>query len=448
MRLSILGTAGLLLVAGTALAQEADPLGDQFQVNTYTTDSQDKPIVAADADGNFVVVWESRGSSGTDTSSTSVQAQRYDASGTTAGGEFQVNLYTTSTQETPDVAMDAQGNFVVVWSSDGSSGTDTDGYGIQAQRYDASGTLAGGEFQVNSYTTGEQYGSGIALDSQGNFVVVWHSRGSYGTDTSSWSVQAQRYDAGGTAVGTQFQVNSYTTGWQNDPAVALDSEGDFVVVWTSDGSSGTDTNYASVQAQRYDASGTPVGGQFQVNSYTTLYQFDPAVALDSEGNFVVVWTSDGSSGTDTSFASVQAQRYDASGTPVGGEFQVNSYTITNQENPGIAFDAQGNFEVVWQSRGSYGTDTSMGSIQGQRYDASGTAVGGQFQVNSYTTAYQFDPAVALDPQGNFVVVWSSDGSSGTDTSSTSVQAQRFTNPTIYADGFESGDTSAWSSTVQ
>ena len=72
------------------------------------------------------------------------------------------------------------------------------------------------------------------------------------------------------------------------------------------------------------------GGEFQVNSYTTSYQCDPAVAADAAGNFVVVWQSYGSAGTDTSERSIQAQRYDGAGRPQGGQFQVNSYTTGYQ----------------------------------------------------------------------------------------------------------------------
>jgi hypothetical protein len=36
---------------------------------------------------------------------------------------------------------------------------------------------------------------------------------------------------GATAVGSEFQVNTYATGWQHEPAVAVDADGDFVVVW-------------------------------------------------------------------------------------------------------------------------------------------------------------------------------------------------------------------------
>jgi hypothetical protein len=103
--------------------------------------------------------------------------------------------------------------------------------------------------------------------------------------------------------------------------VASDAAGNFVVVWESNGSAGTDTDSTSIQGQRYDAGGAPVGSQFQVNSYTTLYQRTPNVAADAVGNFVVVWASFFGDGSDTQFASVQAQRYDASGAPVGGQFR-------------------------------------------------------------------------------------------------------------------------------
>ena len=110
----------------------------------------------------------------------------------------------------------------------------------------------------------------------------------------------------------------------------------------------------------------------------------------------------------------------------------------------MASDAQGNFVVLWDSLGSYGTDSSATSIQGQFFNACGAPVGGQFQVNSYTTDKQESPVVSsLDSWGTFVVAWQSTGSVGDDTSSFSVQAQRYLATAIFADCFESGDTSRW-----
>jgi hypothetical protein len=149
------------------------------------------------------------------------------------------------------------------------------------------------------------------------------------------------------------------------------------------------------------------------------------VASDAAGNFVVVWASPGSDGTDTDLDSIQGQRYDSMGTAQGGQFQVNTYTTGSQHAPAVACDPAGNVVVVWGSPGSDGTDTDLNSIQGQRYDSMGTAQGGQFQVNAYTTGGQEEPAVAADSSGNFVVVWQSNGGAGTDTSSLSIHGQRF-----------------------
>src|SRR5262249_26784340 len=142
-------------------------------------------------------------------------------------------------------------------------------------------TPLGSEFQVNAYTTTNQYHVRVASDAANDFVVVWESYGtSAGNDNSRFSVQGQRYNATGSALGTQFQVDTYTTSQQSVPSVASDAIGNFVVVWQSDGSVGNDNGPfagASIQGQRYDASGNALGGQFQVNTYTTGLQGNPSV---------------------------------------------------------------------------------------------------------------------------------------------------------------------------
>ena len=306
----------------------------------------------------------------------------------------------------------------------------------------------GGQFQVNSYTTGRQWRANVAADSEGDFVVVWYSVGSDGTDTSLGSIQARRFEADATPKGTEFQVNTYTTDSQEWPALAVGPQGDFVVVWESIGSYGTDTSGDSIQAQRYNDSGTPVGGELQVNSFTTNNQRMPSVASDAGGNFVVAWEAWAFNGTDTDGFSIRARRFDKHGWPVSGEFQVNAYTTEDQRRPAVGMDQEGNFVVVWDSEGSSGTDTSGFSIQAQLFDTLGRPVGGQFQVNSFTTDFQGFPSVSsVDSRGSFVVVWRSEGSYGTDSSDFSVQGQRFAT-VLFADGFESADTSRWSSTKQ
>ena len=267
--------------------------------------------VASDAAGNFVVVWQSFGSAGTDTNERSIHGQRYAANGTPQGGEFQVNTYTTGMQCCPSVALDSSGDFVVIWRSFGSSGTDTDRTSIQGQRYAANGTPQGGEFQVNTYTTNDQFRPSVSIDSVGDFVVVSGQRcGSSGTDSSGYSVQGQRFAANGTPIGGEFQVNTITSYRQAESSVAMGSTGDFVVVWGSDVSPGDGPGLPSIVGQVYDSSGAPTGSEFQVNTITTNDQRFPVVGAGASGQFVVAWTSQQSAGSDTSFeASVQGQRY-------------------------------------------------------------------------------------------------------------------------------------------
>src|SRR6185436_13726572 len=99
-----------------------------------------------------------------------------------------------------------------------------------------------------------------------------------------------------------------------------------------------------------------------------------------------------------------ARRFDSAGTPVGTEFQVNSYTTNSQAHPVVASDTNGNFVVAWASLQSGAYD-----IWAKRYDASGAAQGAEFRVNSYTTGAQTKPSIAADGSGNFVVVWGSQG---------------------------------------
>jgi hypothetical protein len=117
----------------------AQPVGSEFQVNTYTTRNQQAPSVAADASGNFVVVWQSDGQDG---SGSGVFGQRYDSAGRALGSEFRVNSFTTENQADPSVAADASGGFVVVWGHDGIQ--------IFGQPYDSAGDPLGSEFQVRA----------------------------------------------------------------------------------------------------------------------------------------------------------------------------------------------------------------------------------------------------------------------------------------------------------
>ena len=397
------------------------PAGPEFRVNTYTTSSQEWPAVAADTNGNFVVVWESEGQDG---SLDGVFARRFTSAGAPRGPEFRVHSATAGSQQAPSVASGPAGQLVVVWES-----FDGDGDGIFGQRFDAFGTPVGGEFRVNAYTTAGQVTPAVAMDTDGNFVVAWASDGLDGSQSAS---VFQLFDASGVPQGAAFQVNTYTTNRQNDPAVAFDAAGNFVVVWA--GSGDQDGNNYGVFARRFSPAGTPLSGEFQVNAYTTSTQRDPVVAYAPSGNFVIAWSSTGADGDSTG---VFGRLFDAAGTPLGGEIQLNAYTTSVQARPSLGMIGDGSFIVTWRSSFQDGDDVGG---YGRRFDASGAPVGGEVRVNTYTTGAQQYPVVATNPDGDLAVAWFSAGQDG---SFNGIYAQRY-GDLIFQDDFESGALALWS----
>lgn len=430
----------LLLTAALAVPATAQPMfqGAELQVNTSTLGGQRVPDVAADAAGGFVVVWESESSPGGDTDR-AVLLQRFASDGTSVASELQVNSYTAGFQRFPAVAVGSGGATFVVWQSAGSAGTDTSDMSIQ-------GAVSGSEFQVNTATLGRQRSPDVAaIPATGDFVVVWHSRESLGGDNSSYSVQMRRFASDGTPYGVELQVNTFVDSYQHNAAVAASTAGDFLVVWESDGSAGTDTAPQSIQGQLFLSDGTPQGGELQINEYTPSAQRSPAVAAGSGGTFLVAWSSTGG-GTDDDTTSIRARLLDADGSALATELQINTSTTGHQGAPAVEVRPEGGFVVAWQSESSTGSDSSSYSVQAQQVTADGSLAAAEFQVNTSTYAYQKYASVASLGYEGFVVVWESYESAGTDSSSYSVQMQRLTN-WLFADGFESGNTLAWSAAV-
>src|SRR5205085_2365575 len=130
------------------------------------------------------------------------------------------------------------------------------------RRYNSKGASQGGEFRVNTSTAGDQMYSAAAMDSNGNFVITWSSAGQ---DGSGWGVFGQRFNVGSNKQGGEFRVNTTSAGDQTASSVAMDLNGDFVVTWSSYGQDG---NGCGVFGQLYKSGGTKQGGEFQVNTHT------------------------------------------------------------------------------------------------------------------------------------------------------------------------------------
>jgi hypothetical protein len=400
MRKLIGASLAFFALAGSARAQ-APVFSDEFQVNTYTTGAQYGATVAnLGPDGSFVVAWNDE--LGADGDGYGVRARRFDVTGAPLGAEFTVPASGANEQGIARVGSNANGDFVVTWSDIGTSPAGY--YQVYARRFNATGVPQGGNIAVNTYTTGIQAGSSVALDSAGNFVVIWASAGQDGSDAG---VFGQLFDNTGAKVGAEFMVNEFTTGDQRLARVARRASGEFIVVWQSLAQDGA--NFG-VMARRYAANGTPVAGEFQVNTRTQGAQYQPAVDYSGDGSAVIVWTSYGQDGSN---AGVYGQRLDAAGAKLGPEFNVNTYTTGFQGRPNVAVAPEGDFAIIWQSAGQDGSDLA---IRAQHYDATGRRLGVELPVNAITSNLQGAPHVTAQPNGQYVAVWDSVGADGDDSS--------------------------------
>lgn len=175
------------------------------------------------------------------TPSVDIYARLYTSSGTPAGNEFLVNTDSNPCAN-PSVAAAADGSLLVVWGAHDSANPNNS-WDIFARTFSSAG-VGGTALRVNTHIYGDQYAPRVAslgLD----YMVTWTS---LGQDGSREGVFEQFVHKDGSLTGGEFGVNTTTTGQQMQAAVAADGANQFVAVWT--GYTGG-ANSFDLYAQRY-----------------------------------------------------------------------------------------------------------------------------------------------------------------------------------------------------
>jgi hypothetical protein len=417
-------------IPAAAWSQPVPRFGSEFPVNSGTSRDQLHSSAAMDGSSNFVVVWEDH----RDPNSIAIFGKRYDAGANDLSGDFQIDTSTPTYNYFPAVARSqTSGRFVVVWQT-GVNGNFGSGY-IVAQLYDAAGSPVGSEMTVSQFPAAQHHPA-VAMDNSGNFVVVWEqystapppARGGVG-----YQISGRRFNSGGAALGGDFRINTFTTSFDGlQPSVSVNpGTGDFVVVWTD--IDGRDGALNGIFARRYQSDGADQGLPFQVNTAGTLNQNYPSVAVNGAGDFMVVWADEYRN------HDIRGQRFGSGGGKLGDEFTVNTDGSDYQVFPAAAASSgSGRFVVTWDSPNQPGDDQV--AVRGQQFDSDGSRLGGELQVNTYTTNLQQDSTVAMDSAGGFLVAWTSQcpppvrsggprGCLGQDGSGAGVFAQLYRNPT-------------------
>ncbi len=379
-------------------ADNGTALGSNFLVNDDATGtSQNNVSLAADAGGNFVAVWmDSRDSDN------NIYAQRYSYDGIAQGFNFKVNDDAgSSRQHFPVVAYDGMGDFAVSWTDERGAYAQ-----IYAQRYAGDGTPQGVNFQVTQdIGTTSPNSPSISKDDTGKFVIAWQAY--MGSDLN---IYAQRLASDGSALGGNFLVNDDVGEvYQQEPSVAMDGSGNFVIAWYDSRNLNTD-----IYAQLYSSGGAPLGANFMVNQDTgSAHQFWPVLSLLDSGGFVIAWEDE-----RNGYEDIYAQIYTSDATVLGANFIVNDDGFSaRQVKPSVSGNSAGQFVIAWQDMRNNGDP----DVYAQMYDSGGNPMGVNVVVNDDGGgSTQYYPSVAMGDSGRFAVVWQDNRNGNND-----IYAQRF-----------------------
>lgn len=372
--------------------------------DTNRTDRPSESAVAVANDGRHVAVWTSSGNGGV---GDDVFFQLYDTDGTRLGGQFLVNdEFSNSDQNSASVAMDAHGNFVVVWTSQNQDGSNSSVY---FRRFDRDGAALASAVRATTaaFSTGEQRDPDIAMNDTGQFAIVWEGEGVGDTE----GIFARIFDPTGTAYGEAFLVNSSTSGVQSNPAVGIDGSGNLVVAWNQDSS--------HIAIQYFGLNGTPGA---LIDTSTPFYALagdfqNPSVSVREDGLIAVAYE------IKTPFSSdwdVHIQLFKAGLTsPVLNPFPIRSQSTSgDQLNPSVWFsDVDNTVVATWEGNGDVTGHVDDVGVFARRFRVTPQAVGNpmgapladEFRVNVTAAANQGAASVAGLDGDNFVVVWSGNG---------------------------------------
>ena len=321
-------------VFGQRFDPSGSPLGSQFQINQVGAGDHSDPSVAMDDTGDFVVCWNSGGSS--------TYVRLFDSAGSPITG---ATLVTSSRKGSSDsqVAMSVAGSFAVVWEGSGSADDD----GIYQQQFFPSGYASGSAIAVNTTVSGSQINPTLAMNGAGDEAIAWTDE-----STPTATIKVTLLPASGTPV-PEFTAGTVANQQVDEPSIAINASGAVVVAWQ--------TNYGGANAwdvneKRFNAAGSALDASpVLVNTLRTDDQQNPSVALRGDGAFLIAWQSNKQDGNHHG---VYAQLYTTSGTTDGGAFLVNTTTQGEQQDPVVAWNGNA-ARIAWDGNG---TNESQGAF--------------------------------------------------------------------------------------
>lgn len=341
----------------------------EYQVNpAEAVDQLQTDVAIADIGlGRHVAVYNELGN---------VVGQIFDAEGNPLGAAFQVNQTSNLSGQEWFAALASRpgGGFVAAYVA-----TTGGNYGVFFDTYNADGARVGGG-TIQSLAAPDLSRASIAMQTDGSFLVTF-VRKNEGDGT--YDVVGRRVDVNGT-VGSEITIRDSGDTTAISAEAATLSNGNYVVAYQELNGDNT------IEFKIFGKTGEPSSNAFQPTVSNPGEDSDPQVAALTGDRFVIAWTvSDDGNGSG-----IMAAVFDnATGSAVSGPFLVNTSNVGTEQSPDVAALKDGGFVVTWDDAGN--------GVRGQRFDATGNKIGGEFVAIDATG--ESNPAVAVLGDGRFVI---------------------------------------------
>jgi len=297
-----------------------------YRVNEQVGNSYKSNIKSAiNNDGVSIVVWHDKREG-----LYNVYVQLADSNGNLIGSNIKINSSDIQqTFEQPDVAVNEEGQFLVVWRSSDS------GISIDGQLISEDGSFINENFEINDENLNTlRYYPSIATNGK-EFIVIWSDR----RNGSLYDIYAQRLNKDGTKINENFIVNTDTQAVSKIyPDVALAEDGSFAATWYSSVDGGN-----KIFSTIIDSNNQALSEQSLISdvSNSSSNNFGPTIAQSKNG-FLIGWSRymDGD-------YNIACQLIDSSGEKIETNFVVNDDLKSSQLYPSAASDNQGNLIIAW-----------------------------------------------------------------------------------------------------
>ncbi|HPV42677.1 MAG TPA: hypothetical protein PKX40_15980 [Spirochaetota bacterium] len=287
----------------------------------------------------------------------------------------------------PKVAMNGKGDAIIIWLQKNTIGT----LNVHKTEY-RNGVW---DSPVSIYDGGAGHDAGdhtVAIADDGTALIAWvqyHMTPGY--DVALWQMYRN---------GSWGPLGAVTSTQTTTVAAAVHGAGTAYIV-TANNIGGLDVIYRSDITDGINTYNEQIS-----DGTSGTWSYNPAVAVDRQGNAVIVWAQGYASENRIYMSEYRGASWSDPGTMADGHIDFDNDDLTNSYSPQVAMSDSGSAIITWRQDDSAGMPHIFYSLYNSTgWDHPASAGDNRLDQAGLGEYGGTDPQVAMDSKGNAVAVW-------------------------------------------